>query len=180
MKIHYSTPYSTSKNFGGAINDFCELIKDPQDWIVIRDMDTLFVQTHAGYVISRSLELHGSNFGLIGCMTNRLRGKHQLHNGEFSNNHDIKHHYEIGTHYQSFEIEKTDKVIAGMFMAFQKKTFDLVGGFSENDKYFDIIFSSKILKAGLNLGIMKGLYIYHMYRIWNEKNPFDDYRHLEK
>lgn len=176
MLIFYSNPYSVSKNFGGAINEFCTLMPD-DCWIVIQDGDITYLTTDWGARIAASLETNGDKFGLIGCFTNRLAVKGQLHNGLFSEDHNILNHIPIAKSYSSFEITEVHHPIAGLFMAFKKSTWTKLKGFKENTYSFDVDFSVRVRSAGMKIGLMKGLYIYHQYRPLS-KNPKTDIRHL--
>jgi hypothetical protein len=70
---------------GGAINQFIKSLNaSDNDWIVIQDGDMLYLTADWGKRIYDALQKDGDNFGLVGCYTNRLRGRHQLHNNEFS------------------------------------------------------------------------------------------------
>src|SRR5437899_11906939 len=89
--IRYITPYSLTKNFGGAINEECDRAgKD--DWICLRDGDTMFLRPNWGQKIADAIYLHGDHFQLMGCMMNRLNDTHQLYGGRFSDNPDIRDH----------------------------------------------------------------------------------------
>lgn len=61
-------------------------------------------------------------------------------------------------------------------MLFPKRVWNQVK-FKENINYFDDEFSKEVIKKGGKLGLMKGLYVYHLYRIWSEK-PIGDRGHL--
>lgn len=176
MKIFYSNPYSVSKNFGKAINDFCELMPD-DCWIVIQDGDITYLTPDWGTKIHNALEANGDKFGLIGCFTNRLAVKGQLHNGLFSDDHNILSHIPIAQGYSSLEITEIHTPIAGLFMAFKKSTWAKLKGFKENSYSFDVDFSNRVRSAGMKIGIMNGLYVYHQYRPFS-KSPKTDIRHL--
>lgn len=179
IKIWYSNPYSTEKNFGKALNDFCELVPDG-DWICLQDGDMMYLTPDWGVQVEKAIELHGDKFGLIGCMTNRLARPIQRI-GEMNNNHDILMHYEIANelkenHYAEIDDITHKKYIAGVFMLFPKEVWKKVK-FSENTPSFDDAFSQNIVKRGYKLGLMKGLYIYHFYRGWSD-NASKDRKHL--
>lgn len=177
MKIFYSNPYSIEKNFGKAINEFCELV--PEDaWIVIQDGDITYLTPDWGTIIYNTLKDNGDKFGLIGCFTGRLAVKGQLHNGTFSDNHNILDHIEIANGYSSTEIKEVHHPIAGMFMAFRKSTWTKLKGFKENTYSFDVDFSVRVRALGMKIGLMQGLYVYHQYRPLS-KNPREDIKHLK-
>lgn len=171
MQIHYFTPYATDGNIGKAYNEACSLVSDPEDWIVIRDGDTMFLTPDWGKQIEANIKAHGEQYGLIGAVTNRIRSPHQrpTHVDMF-NEMDMKKHYEVAldlSRKQHLTITPTQLEVAGFFMAFQKKTWDKVK-FRENTRLFDVHFSDDTAKIGVKKGILRGLYILHSYRIWAE------------
>lgn len=181
MNIYYSNPYSTTKNFGKAINDFCKLVPNDDDWIVIQDGDIIYLTCDWGTRIENGLKLDGDKFGLIGCYTNRLRGLHQLHEAKFSFNHDLQYHYTIAESYNQEGVHDIgDKIVAGFFMAFKKSTWIACKGFDENTRVFDTLFNMKVRALGMKVGLMRSLYVYHAYRIWSKSDqPWNDYKHLK-
>lgn len=180
IKVWYSNPYSTEKNIGKALNEFCANVPDG-DWICLQDGDIIYLTPDWGVQIEEVIRKHGDKFGLIGCLTNRLGRDIQRYKGEFSNEHDIKVHYKIAG-----ELVKSDwavvedvtrrKYIAGMFMLFPKSLWNKIK-FKENTPAFDDYFSKEVSRKGYKLGLMKGLYVYHLYRIWSD-TPSKDRGHL--
>jgi hypothetical protein len=167
-KIHHSTPWSTEKNFGGAINDFCKLVPD-NEWICIRDGDTCFLTDSWGSHLEDVIKQHGEDFDLLGCMTNRVGVPAQLIDGVFDNDFDIKTLSAVAQIQETFHYAEVEEIkggiVAGLLMLFKKSTWKKVGGFDENTKHFDSMFCKKIHKHGGKIGVIKGLYIYHNYRI---------------
>lgn len=180
LNIHYMTPYSVGGNIGQAYNRACSLIADPEDWIVIRDGDTMFLTPEWGRVIAEVLQRHGDDFMLLGAMTNRLAENHQRMEGMFDEM-DLRVHYELAKLMEGeatrTEVFQTLFDIAGMLMVFKKGTWDRVGGFEENSPVFDRIFTRRVQQAGGKVGVMKGLYVLHAYRLWS-KDPANDARHI--
>ena len=131
--IHYPTPYSTDKNIGRAYNDAISAIQgNINDWVVLRDGDTAFLTPEWGRQIEEVAE--STDYTLLGCMTNRLRYKHQLYKGKFDSKCDMYKNFNTA---RKSEIEHWAEVvptpgIAGLFMMFQIKTWAEVGGFKEN------------------------------------------------
>lgn len=181
MNIWYSNPYSTTKQIGMALNKFCRIVPNDDDWIILQDGDICYLTPDWGQLIEKSLAKNGDEFGLIGCYTNRLRGLHQLYGGQISNDHDIKNHYTIANVYAKNEAKVNDigmYGVAGLFMAFKKSTWKEVNGFNENSIAFDSDFNVKVRQKGYKLGLINNLYVYHCYRIWNDLAPEYDTKHL--
>lgn len=179
-KIFYITPARSDKNFGKAINDHIELL--PEDaWIVLRDADTTFLTPDYVKQIEDIVNNYGHEYDLIGCYTNRIGLKYQLLNGELSEDVNIKNHIKIAKEQFEKYGSKTvplHKNIAGFFMLFSKKAWNehkfdegLFITKSEGGRavsgYIDYWFSNYFAKKK-RVGIAKGLYVFHVYRLFHE------------
>lgn len=179
-QIIYSNPYSTEKNIGKALNEFCELVPE-NAWICLQDGDIMYLTPDWGRQIAEVIERHGNDFDLFGCVTNRLGRTIQRAPEVDYNNHDIKYHYEIAVklrdaNYCEVKDITSTRYIAGMFMLFRKSLWNRIK-FQENTPFFDDHFSHSVIQQGGRLGLMTGLYIYHLYRIWSD-TPSKDRTHL--
>lgn len=177
LRIHYSNPWASDKNIGRAYNEFCARVPE-SDWICLQDGDVMYLTDFWGKQIEDVIRQHG-HYDLIGCYTNRLASPHQCYNGEFSENTDLMHHIRIAEklykdHYN--DVEQINKGIAGMFMLFPKKTW-LKHKFRENTNAFDSFFSKEVLKGGGRVGLAKGLYVLHKYRL-GKPDPKTNIEHL--
>lgn len=180
VRVWYSNPYRADKNIGGAYNEFIRALKaEDDDWIVLQDGDILYLTPDWGRRIEEALAIDGNKFGLVGCYTNRIKSSHQQHGGRMSDDFNIKNHYEIAMSYEGKGIEETNGGVAGFFMAFQYKTWKTVGGFTENNIASDTIFNSKVKDLGLKVGLIRSLYVFHIYRMWAEKEPWNERKHLK-
>lgn len=179
--IHYISPYSTSTppNIGGAINDAIrQLAPADDDWIVHVDQDVCFLRPDSKAQIAKVLE--GTDYDVLGGLTNRLSGTHQLYGEQFNSETDIREHIAIAQychtrHYG--EVVQTDVNLAAFLMAFRVQTWKKVGGFVENHVRFDSYFTDDVMRLGGKLGIMKGVYVFHLYRMWSD-NPLWEVEHL--
>lgn len=177
--IHYITPYSTENNIGKAYNEAINCVPNDEDWIVLRDGDTMFLTPNWGRIIEENLKLHEGEYALLGAKTNRIGVYHHKEQGMF-NEFDVRKHYDKALELEQAKRNNVQKVgfdIAGFFMAFQKKTWIAVGGFPENTPVFDRIFTRKVRQIEGKVGVMEGLYLFHCYRIWSD-NPENDVTHL--
>lgn len=176
-RICYSHPFSRDKNIGKALNEFCNMV--PVDtWICLEDGDTMYLTDFWGAQIE-DIIARNADYDLIGCMTNRLRNTHQLHEGRFSEDPDINNHIRIAEdlHKQHYNtVEQVFKPIAGMFILFPKSTWQK-HRFRENTPAFDTFFSKQILADGGKIGIAKGLYLFHKYRL-GKPDPVKNDKHL--
>jgi glycosyltransferase involved in cell wall biosynthesis len=178
IKVHYVTPYDTNKNFGRAINEACDICK-PGEWVCVRDGDTMFLLPEWGALIDEAIYKHGNDFDLIGCMTNRLNDTHQLHDGQLSDEMDIRVHFDIAysrMHVYGTQVIPTEGDIAGMFMLIPYRTIKSFY-FEENRIDFDREYCESLRSKGMRLGLMTGLYIFHLYRIWSSF-PGKEIKHL--
>jgi GT2 family glycosyltransferase len=168
--IYHFRPYSVDKQFADAINTHCNLVPNPDDWIVITDGDMMFLTPDWGVIIDRAIKDHGNEYDLLGCWVNRVNPT----SGQFN----AKDHYSVALAASQIEanITVTDK-IGGFFMCFKKATWDKVGGFKQNTKWVDIDFCNSITNSGGKIGLINQLYVFHLYRPW-AKNPATDSRHL--
>lgn len=182
LRIVYLSPHRPDKNIGKAYNDDIALMPD-NAWIVIHDSDACFLLPHSKTYLEQALKAHGDEFGLIGCITNRLGGLHQCYKGVFSEEKDISKHYENSLEaWEEFgtEIEPTSGV-AGLCMIFKKETWKKAGGFKEKIITADTEFNKSVSKLGLKIGLAKGIYMFHSYRIWEteHKKAWRSVNHLK-
>ena len=171
MKIYYFAPFDSEKNIGRSHNEHCALVPNAEDWICITDSDILFLLPDTKRQIEDVVSKHGKDYQVIGCLTNRIAGKHQQYNG-FECCTDIMYHKMIANHCQHErydEVEETDINIAGFLMIFQKKTWEKYR-FSDNSIRFDSEFTDKVKADGGRLGVAQGVYVFHDYRLGHE-NP---------
>lgn len=175
MKIRYITPYSLTKNFGAEINQTISEL--PDCYIVLMDGDTCFTTTFWGTQIADIIKAN-PDFSLIGCMTNRLKHKFQLYNGKFCENPDMTEHLRRGKELsENFYSEVAPvKEVAGLCMIFHKSVWEKVK-FRENTIFFDRFFCTDLRRKRLKIGIARGLYLFHTYRM-GKVNPKAYTRHL--
>lgn len=181
MKVHYIQPYSTDKNIGKAINDVVKAIHyGPDDFICLTDHDVLFLLPDTKAQIERILQT--TPYDILGCMTNRIRSKEQLVGGYFNPDDRIREHVKIAELCQSAGrdlVVDAKGVMAAFMLCFRVSAWEKVGGFAEGVVNFDTIFNQACRSAGLRIGLMRGVYIFHAYRIMS-KVPLQDVMHLIK
>lgn len=173
LKVFYSTPARSDKNIGLAYNEFMSTVPDDA-WVCLRDGDTMFTTPDWPKHIEDIIIENGNKFELIGCMTNRLRGKHQLVDGMFEEE-SITKHLEAAKDIRSNEVVSANG-IAGLCLIFRKSLWDKVK-FKENSIYFDTEFCNAVRNIGGRIGVAKGLYLIHLYR-WGQENPTNYVKHL--
>lgn len=175
--IHYITIWDSKKNYGKAINDAIgRLNPSDEDWIVHRDGDSCFLTSDWGKQIE-DIVSNADGYDLIGCITNRLRDNNQtLGHTMFKEMNMSSHYFQAETMKSNYGIEifPYDHDIAGFFMLFRVSAWRN-NKFKENTPIFDRLFTQGIKKG--RVGIVPGLYVLHMYRLWSD-NPKNDNKHL--
>lgn len=169
--VHHITPARSDKNFGKAINQLIEHIPE-DDWICLRDIDTV-PTNHVAFIRQCEEIANRGDFDMVGCITNRLSHSYQLFQGMISDNMDFLYHMKIG-HFLAekygSEVEKSPNSIGGLMMLFSKKTWLAIGKVPEggiviNGHFIDYMICDSIKRLGLKIGIAKGVYLWHTYRL---------------
>lgn len=183
-QIFYVQTYDYNINIGRGYNEHIKHLPD-DCWICVNDSDSLYLNPKFGHQINDIINEYGEEYALLGCVTNRLGGLHQLHENRFCNNMDVRHHYGIAKELydkHGTSVEETTGV-AGLLMLFKKSTWQKVGGFKENNIACDTAFNKSIRDANIGkIGLMKGVYLFHTYRIWQNDRicAQHDTKHLIK
>lgn len=178
MRVHFVQPFAVDKNIGAAYNDACSRA-DADDWICITDQDSMFLHPFNGRQIYDIVQSTGRSYALLSCVTNRLKSTNQLYNNEFSYNPCISAHVRIAEELYNTRYATVERVgfpVAGIMLLFPKTTWEQFP-FAENSYLFDKTFSFDILRAGLPIGLMRGVYRFHSYR-FNSPDPTRDEKHL--
>lgn len=180
MKVHYISPYSQSKNIGKAINDAIAVLNiDNNDWIVLSDHDVLFLLPDTKLRIEQILAK--TDYNLLGCLTNRVSARQQRLTDTIDNNDSILHHIQVArrnwqNNGHAVELFKGD--VAGFLMCFKKQTWIDHNQFEENSLVFDRYFTRAVRLFGGKVGIMKGIYVWHTYRLESD-DPRNYVAHLK-
>lgn len=178
MKIHYIQPFSINLNIGKGINDAIkQLNADSQDFIVLLDHDVCFLRPDS----KRQLEeiLSTTTYDILGPVTNRLSMQHQLLHNMFDCT-DMREHIKAADacHEANYgQVVPTRDILAAFCLCFRVSTWGKLAGFQENSIQFDSIFCASALNSGMKCGIMTGIYIFHVYRLWST-NPLQEVKHL--
>lgn len=180
VKIMYSNPFAVDKNIGRAYNEFCNIVPDDH-WICLQDGDMMYLHNEWGKQIENIITMHGRNYDLFGCVTNRIGGDSRQHPfPELFDDPDYTHHKAkaielFDTKYST--VTPTDLPVAGLLMVFHKSTWKK-HPFKEKTHHFDTDFGFDILNSGGKIGIMQGLYVFHDYR-FGRNNPTKYVKHLQ-
>lgn len=188
--IYYLTPFCSQKRLGHIHNQYCALVPNDDDYICLMDPDVMFLHPHQMTWIEDIVTAKGGDWDLLGCMTNRIGVKQQCYKKHIPNfvgygdkrdpyqgdtievifdNDNILFHMQEAIYLHSkgtYIIEETD-LIAGFLMIFKKSLWNKIK-FQEGIN-FDIKFCEAVRASGGRIGIMKGIYIYHNYRMGKDK-----------
>lgn len=176
--IYHITPYLTG-DIGKGINDTIREL--PEDsWICLRDIDTMFLLPEQPAWLE-SLVRSDPQFDVIGASCNRLGSTYQLFDRVISEDSDIRRHVEIAKIAKNLfgmDIEEVpqDVPLAGFFLLFRKSLWNEIP-FEERSIQFDLIFSKILHEKQKRLGLLRGVYLFHTYRLGYE-NPRKAVSHL--
>lgn len=175
--IFWTSPYRTDKNIARGINEVViQLQPAPEDWIVHVDHDVMFLLPHSKADIIEVLK--NTPFDILGCKTNRLSMCDQVLEEMFQIR-DVNAHVAKAKELQLSDKGKvipTQDSVAAMVMCFRASLWQELGGFEEK-LLFDKDFCQRARKAGAQLGIMQGVYVFHLYR-WGSPDAGKDIKHL--
>lgn len=177
--IHYISPYSIVKNIGGAINAAVEqLSPKDEDWIVLTDHDVMFLLPDS----KKQLEeiLGTTQLDILAPLTNRLAMPYQLVSYMFDV-FDIREHIKMATYISTSsygKVVETRELLAAMVLCFRYDTYKKLGGFVEHSISFDSMFCARAINSNMRLGIMTGIYLFHLYRMWGDVEAKNNYLHL--
>ena len=154
------------ENLGNTYNQYMSLVGD-DGWACFLDHDAMFT-TEDWYKQLENIIAENPEYDLFSACTNRVGNPGQRIAG-LDETHDIMYHRGIGKRLQSQGGTDVNDVtnshcISGVVMIVSKKAWKKVGGFKAGFLGVDNDFHQRIAKAGLKVGVAKGLYVYHYYR----------------
>ena len=162
--LHIISPYDNEKNLGRAYNEAMKYY-NADDWVCLKDHDTLFLLPDTIRHISRYTELN-PDAGILTCYTNRLANGEQLLTMMCDNNDSIRTHIKLATGQERHLYNTTLllKPISGFLMVIRKSTWDRVK-FDDGCLGVDNKYHLKIVAAGMDVLRMNGIYVWHTYRM---------------
>lgn len=168
--IWYHQPFDLNKNIGVYYNQAMSMIDD-SDWCCFVDGDAMFTTASYGQQIETILQANPS-YGLLYATTNRIGCEWQKADGIDTKNDDIKYHRKVGESIWMKFGSKVEKVNcyktggSGFLILVNKQTWKMAGTFSQYGMLgVDWNFFERVKRARVdNIGLMKGIYLYHWYR----------------
>ena len=166
--IYNFIPYAPGEKeeLGKTYNRYMELLKD-NDWACFLDHDAMFTTTD-WYHQLQEIIADNPEYSCLSAVTNRI-GNPQQKIANLKPNHDMIYHRKIGSMSQDQNrttvIDVTDKhCISGVVILVKKSAWKKAGGFKDGFLGIDNKFHQSIAKAGMKVGVCRGLYVYHYYR----------------
>lgn len=164
--IYYFTPFALDKNLGRAYNESMALLPKDDDWGVLMDGDTMFLHPNYGQIIANAIKVFPKT-AMFTCLTNRVGNRWQLYTGKMDEDPNILNHKQNAIDcLRKFRLQcpEVSDIVSGMLMIMQKKTWKQFN-FKDGLLGVDNDLTTRLLKANGKVRIIKGLYIFHYYRL---------------
>lgn len=163
QKIDVRIPYEPGGKLG---EDYNRIMNETQhDWVLFLDHDIFLSLNPNWYHICQQVIENENNVGMFTCKTNAHHSNTGQQEQDAPKNADLFGHQEFANkiwntnQYSCSDIGK----ISGFFMLVNKQAWEKAGRFPGKAMFKeDWNFSRKVKKAGYQLKIIDGLYVYHM------------------
>ena len=169
FNIYEFVPFDLDKNIARGINRHCALVPNDNDWIIIRDGDTMYTRSDWQKIVHEVIKRHGGKYKLFGAKTNRVNRPHQRIKG-MEHNFDLRQHYKKGQDLfdkHQYDVEVNNLSVSGFFMCFPKYVWNEFKFNEKKPTSFDTLFFQDV-KRRYACADIKGLYIIHLFRLWEE------------
>jgi len=159
-------PYATNGDLGSAYNGHIQAVDD-DDWACFIDHDVMWTTPDWNKQLRQIIAEH-PDYGCFSVMTNRI-GNPEQKVSDLEDTHDILYHRRIGKELwekngtKVVDVSKTH-AISGVVILIYRKAWEEVGGFPTGWMGIDNEFHNRLVKAGVKVGLCKGIYVYHYYR----------------
>ena len=165
--LHILEPYSIEKNLGAAYNAAMKYYA-PDDWVCLKDHDTLFLRPDTIKHIHEYVQ-RNPNAGILTCYCNRLANREQLLEDRCTENDSIRHHVRLAKYQEQwlYRTTKLIKPISGFMMVIKKSTWDKIKFKETGCLGVDNEFHLGVVEAGMDVLRMNGIYLWHSYRLIN-------------
>ena len=166
MNIYTFIPYDLDKNLGDAYNRHMSLLED-DDWAVILDHDAMFVLKDWMVHIEKTIKENPA-YGFFTCMMNRVGSQWQMPQVVDKQNHDMFYHMKMGKDLREANLPVEDATnfpyLSGVVMIVKKSVWNKIGGAPDGMLGVDGQLHIRCREAGVKVGLMPSLYVYHWYR----------------
>lgn len=174
--VYYFQPFAVNGNLGQAYND-CEYGLDDEDYLCILDQDVCFLDYRQKKWIAETIDKN-KEYDVFTCMTNRLSGGPQVVTTLYDQPNIIMHKKRVLLQWKTYgtSVMTPTQPTAGLFMVMKARVLRAVM-FKNGLMYLDTDFYNRATEMGFKFGIMRGIYLYHYYRLLESKNNID---HLKR
>lgn len=178
--VWFFTPYSFEGRLFEAYNQYMSLIKDPDDWAVFTDGDTLFFHSDFGHIVRDYIEKYPDT-GMFTCYTNRIGTKSQLYDDKLKEIDSIKYNFLIADYLRREKEGGTTQInspVSGFLMIIKRKTWDLIKNelklILKNKRLLDVDYAicSILIEKGYSIRRMDAVLMFHYYR-FVERSPYN-------
>lgn len=172
--IYFFIPWDTGKNLGRCYNQCLSILPNENDYACFIDGDANFTTTFFGKQLEDIVKKY-PECGIFTAYANRI-GCSWQRKGIWKSD-DMIVHREIGrmlseSDYDAIEDHSrigNENQMGGVLMLIRKSTWEKVGKFNDNGILgIDNDFHRKAEASGEKVYLMKGVYLYHYYRMGNE------------
>jgi hypothetical protein len=167
-KIWEFIPYGIEdRNYGRSCNEYCELVQNDDDWIVIRDTDCCSLTPAHMHVIKNAIENAPNDTGMLIPWSSRIGQKRQVYDMKHFDDPNMINHRKIALELvkQPLKYTEFNIPISGMIMIFKKSIWKKVNGFRDGLLGVDTTFSNRIRRSELKIYLVNQLYFMHYYRL---------------
>jgi len=161
-KIDVRIPFEPGARLGAEYNRI--MMDSPCDWVLFLDHDVLILHP-SWYAVCQEAIKKTPNAGLFTCFTSVCGNVYQQCPGAPAG-HDIKYHRIKARElwdkngYNVTPIQK--QLIAGFFMLTSRAAWRKAGGFCEGFLGVDNDYHKRVMKAGMGVYRIDGIYAYHL------------------
>lgn len=179
--IYFFTPYSFEKKLFEAYDTYMNLLPSDDDWACFLDGDTCFFENDFGHQIKRYTEKF-PGAGILTSYSSRSAYQFMVPKDTLQDSDSITYHrkrsQEILKKYDGL-VKVIDDHIAGHLMCIRKKTWKIIRTKLQkvvdgaNLLGVDTQISNLVRSYGMKILLMRGLYLFHYYRLVEGKKYKD-------
>jgi GT2 family glycosyltransferase len=165
----HNIPWNSDKNIGIAYNEMMERARS-DEWILFTDYDAMFLCSNYGAQIQKVID-DNPEYGLFYSLTGKIGCTWQQARGIDWKIDDIVYYRELAKKqwdkYGSEVENVSEKNMggSGFLILLKKDTWNKTGPFYDRGLLdVDWRYFSQAKKAGIKIGLMKGILLYHYYR----------------
>jgi hypothetical protein len=176
--IYFFTPYSFEKKLFEAYDTYINLLSGENDWACFIDGDACFFENNFGHQVKNYIEKYPDT-GIFTSYASRCGYKFMVPEDIDQNNDSIKYHRSKSQEiYEKLngQVKEINDNISGHLICIKKSTWLII-----RDELFtvcaganllgvDTQISNIILGHGLKIRLMRGVYLFHYYRLAEGKS----------